>query len=173
MKRTRIADLRRTSKRALVPLIGLVTGCSPFDPSGGGCEPTPATDAARPVVSLDCRQPPCGNGREAVRGSDPHLMLQFDCPGTSKVFLAAIKVDGALRSMHDVQCSEYGFIVAVDAGHWEPADTVWHTVEVILDPLNLFEETDESNNRSSTQLRIVEPPARSPVGSGREPEDRR
>ena len=72
-------------------------------------------------------------------------------------FLAGIKVDGALVSMHEVQCADLGSQVIVDAGHWEPPDTVWHAVEVILDPLNLFKETNESNNRGSVMLRIVEP----------------
>ena len=55
-----------------------------------------------------------------------------------------------------------------DAGTWEPPDTLWHTVEVILDPLNLFKESDESNNRGSALLRIVEPDARPPVAHGGE-----
>jgi hypothetical protein len=144
--------------------------CSPFDPAGGGCEPPPpAIDAGQPIVMLECRQSPCGNVREAIRGSDPHLVIQFYCPGTSDLFLTAIKVDGALFAMHEVQCAGYGSLVVADAGYWEPADTVWHTVEVILDPLNLFPESDESNNRSSTQLRIVESPGAPRVESGLAP----
>jgi hypothetical protein len=156
------ASLRVWSRRVLAPtMIGLVVGCSPLD-SGSGCEPPPpATDASSPTVSLDCRQtPPCYGSSEAVRGSDPHLTIGFQCPGTSKTFLAAIKVDGTLASMHEVQCAAYGTLVTIDAGHWEPPDTLWHTVEVILDPLNLFKESNESNNRGSALLRIVDPRAR-------------
>jgi hypothetical protein len=71
--------------------------------------------------------------------------------------MAAVKVDGVLSSMLEVQCAGYGSQVTLDAGQWEPPDTLWHTVEVVLDPLNLFKETDESNNRGSALLRIVEP----------------
>ena len=171
MRRDLFADFRLRSKRVFAPLmILLAVGCSPlFSPDGGGCEPPPpATDAQSPIVWLRCGQPPCGIGGEAVRGSDPHLIAGFDCPGTSKTFLAAVKVDGALASMHEVQCAGYGSQVSFDAGPWEPADTVWHTVEVILDPLNLFKETNEGNNRGSAQFRIVEPPGALPVASGLE-----
>jgi len=44
----------------------------------------------------------------------------------------------------------------MDLGVWEPSDTLWHDVEVILDPLNLFHESDETDNRVATRLRIVE-----------------
>ena len=159
MRRELSATFRLQSKRVLAPLmIGLAIGCAPLSPDGGGCAPPPpATDARSPGVSLECRRLPCIGGNEAVRGSDPHMVIGFECPGTSKTFLAAVKVDGALASMHEVQCAGYGSQVIFDAGLWEPADTLWHTVEVILDPLNLFKETDESNNRGSALLRIVEP----------------
>ena len=168
MRRDLSANLRLRSKRVIGPLmIGLAVGCSPLSPEGGGCEPPPpATDARSPTAWLECRRLPCGQGNEAVRGSDPHLIIGFDCPGTSKTFLAAVKVDGALASMHQVQCSGYGSQVAFDAGKWEPADTAWHTVEVILDPLNLFRETNESNNRGSVMLRIVEPNGATPAAPG-------
>jgi hypothetical protein len=91
------------------------------------------------------------------------LVIGFDCPGTSKTFLAAVKVDGALASMHEVECAGYGSLVTFDAGPWEPPDTLWHTVEVVLDPLNLFKEKDESNNRGSALLRIVEPRGATPA----------
>jgi hypothetical protein len=91
------------------------------------------------------------------------LLIGFDCPGTSKSFLAAVKVDGALASMHEVQCAGYGSAVTVDTGPWEPPDTLWHTVEVVLDPLNLFQESDESNNRGAALLRIVEPAGETPA----------
>ena len=92
-------------------------------------------------------------------------MIGFECPGTSKAFLAAIKIDGALVSMREVQCAGHGSNVTFDAGHWEPDDTVGHEVEVVLDPLNLFKETNESNNRGSVFLRIVEP-STTPAASG-------
>lgn len=133
-------------------------GCSPLSPDGGGCYPPPrATDAGSPTAYLQSQQPPFSDGIQAVRGTDPHVIVGFQCPGTSETFLAAVKVDGALLKMLEVQCGGYGTLVTVDAGHWEPADTVWHTVEVVLDPLNLFMESDEANNRGSSQLRIVEP----------------
>jgi hypothetical protein len=159
MKLDRWADPRLWIKRVIAPLfIGLSAGCSPFGLDEGGCQPPPpASDAGSPTASLECRPVPCGAGTEAVRGSHPHLVVGFDCPGTSKTFLAAVKMDGQLSSVHNVQCAEYGSQVTFDAGPWEPPDTVWHTVEVILDPLNLFKETSESNNRGSVRLRIVEP----------------
>ena len=164
MGRERSAIFGLRSKRIIAPLlIGLAIGCSPLSPDGGGCGPPPAaTDAWSPTVSLECRRPPCHGGNEAFRGSDPHLIIGFNCPGTSKTFLAAVKVDGALASMHEVQCAGYGSLVNFDAGSWEPPDTLWHTVEVVLDPLNLFKETDESNNRGSALLRIVEPAVAAP-----------
>ena len=97
-------------------------------------------------------------------------MIGFECPGTSKTFLAAIKIDGALASMHEVECAGHGSKVTFDAGRWEPADTVWHKVEVILDPLNLFKESNESNNRRSVLLRIVEA-STTPAASGSKSRD--
>jgi hypothetical protein len=148
-------------RRVLAPfLLGLVVGCSPFAPygSGSGCAPPPpATDASSPGISLECHRPPCGFGTEAVRGSDPHLAVVFQCPGESDPFLAAVKIDGKLFFMRDVAGAGYGSEFWFDAGSWEPPDTLWHDVEVVLDPLNLFKETDESNNRGTTRLRIVEP----------------
>lgn len=159
MEHNRSADLRRWWKRVIAPvMLALVVACSPLY-SEGGCDPPQATDAGSPTISLD-------QGSEGVRGTDPHLIIGFDCPGESNTFLAAIKVDGALRSMHEVQCAGFGSHVTHDAGHWEPPDTVWHSVEVILDPLNLFKETSESNNRGSAMLRIVEPNGTTPAVSG-------
>ena len=83
--------------------------------------------------------------------------------------MAAVKVDGALASMHEVQCAGYLSQVTFDAGPWEPPDTLWHTVEVVLDPLNLFKETDESNNRGSALLRIVEPDGAVPAARAAQP----
>lgn len=158
MGHNRFADLRRWWKRVIAPLmLGLAVACAPS--LNDGCEPLPATDASSPTISLD-------DGSEAVRGTEPHLIFRFDCPGKSNVFLAAIKVDGVLRSMHEVECAPFGSQVTCDAGHWEPPDTVWHSVEVILDPLNLFKETGESNNRGSAMLRIVEPNGTTPAVSG-------
>jgi hypothetical protein len=144
----------------------LLAGCSVFSPTSGCEPPPPATDARSPAPSLECRRFRCVRDDEAVRGSDPHLIVEFDCPGSSKTFLAAVKVDGALASMHEVECAGFGTLVVFDAGPWEPPDTVWHTVEVVLDPLNLFKETNESNNRGSARLRIVD--GAMPTGPGLE-----
>lgn len=69
----------------------------------------------------------------------------------------AVKIDGVLESLHEVRGGGHGSQVFLELGPWEPADADWHAVEVVLDPLNLFKETDESNNRISTMLRIVQP----------------
>jgi hypothetical protein len=160
------AGFRRIAMRVIgLLMIGLATGCE-LSPFGGGCDPPPpATDAGSPTALLQSDQPPY-SGTQAVRGSDPHLIVGFTCPGTSKTFLAAVKVDGALASMREVECAGYGYNVTADAGPWEPPDSLWHTVEVVLDPLNLFKETDESNNRISIRLRIVEPRVVAPVTTG-------
>jgi hypothetical protein len=51
----------------------------------------------------------------------------------------------------------FGSELQVDMGEWDPPDTLWHDVEVIVDPLNLFKESDESNNRLVSRVRVVEP----------------
>ena len=142
-----------------VVLLGLVIGCSPSY-EGGGCGPPPrSTDASSPAVQLGSEQAPCTYGLEAVRGSDPHLLMSFQCPGESDAFLIALKVDGQLQSMKEVRGAGYGTTVTVDGGSWEPADGDWHQVEVVLDPLDLFHETDETNNRAVSRMRIVAPDA--------------
>jgi len=140
-------------------LLGLVIGCSPSYDSGGCGPPPRSTDASSPAVLLVCERPPCSYGTEGVRGSDPHLLVSFQCPGESDAFLIALKIDGKLHSMKEVRGAGYGTTVSVDGGSWEPADGEWHQVEVILDPLNLFRESDESNNRAAARLRIVSPDA--------------
>ncbi len=101
--------------------------------------------------------PPCSQMTYPVRGSASRLMAAFSCPGTSSRFLAAVKVDGELLSLRPVECAGYGGDVTIDLGTWEPADSAEHLVEVILDPMDLFEETDESNNRVATQVRVQDP----------------
>jgi hypothetical protein len=147
-------------------LLGLVIGCAPN--YGEGCGPPPrSTDASSPAVQLVSERPPCSYGPEGVRGSDPHLLVSFQCPGESDAFLVALKIDGKLHSMKEVKGAGYGTTVTVDAGSWEPADGDWHQVEVVLDPLNLFIESDESNNRAASRLRIVPPDAAiADAGSG-------
>jgi hypothetical protein len=153
----RSAAARRSALPAL--LLGLVIGCSPAV-DNGGCGPAPrSTDASSPYVQLVSEQAPCTGGPEAVRGSDPHLIVSFTCPGESDPFLVAIKVDGVLLTMKEARGAGYGTTVTMDFGTWEPADTIWHTVEVVLDPLNLFHEADESNNVGSARFRIVPPDA--------------
>ena len=145
----------------LGPLImALTVACSPFAPYDTGCSPPPkASDAATPVVWIECREQTCGQDNEGIRGTDPHIMVGFDCPGESEPFLVAVKVDGALVSMRETECAVYGWNIRVDMGSWDPVDTSWHEVEVILDAMNLFDESDESNNRVKGRIRVVEPAA--------------
>jgi hypothetical protein len=139
-------------------LLGLVIGCEPGYDSG--CGPPPrSTDAFAPTVQLTTERAPCTAGSEALRGSDPHVLVMFQCPGESDPFLVALKIDGKLLSMKEARGAGYGSIVPVDFGSWEPADSNWHVAEVVLDPLNLFHETDESNNRGTNRLRILTPDA--------------
>lgn len=139
-------------------LLGFVVGCEPG--YGSGCGPPPrSTDASSPTVQLTSQRAPCTSGSEAVHGSDPHLLVTFQCPGESDPFLVALKIDGKLHSMKEAEGAGYGSAVVVDFGSWEPADSDWHVAEVVLDPLNLFHETDESNNRGTSRLRLVPPDA--------------
>lgn len=148
------------------PVLGFAIGCAPFG-SGDGCEPMRATDASAPSVVLRSDRPPCGYGATATRGSEPHLLVSFSCPGESSPFLLGVRVDGALHSLHEVRGAGFGIQVFLDLGRWEPADSNPHAVEVVLDPLNLFKETDESNNRAAATLQIVPPDvAVDPAGCG-------
>jgi hypothetical protein len=152
---------RRVSKRVLVPLaLGLVVGCAPTSPSSGcGSGPQRATDAAFSGAALRSNAPPCSFSPEVPRGSDAHLIVSFTCPGESDRFLAAVKVDGELKLLQAVRGAGDASLIMLDAGSWEAPDTVWHDVEVVLDPLNLFKESDESNNRGSARIRIIDPDA--------------
>lgn len=148
---------RLVSRMIASPLVGLIAGCAPLF-GIESCDPPRATDAAFGSVGLQCYAPPCGAGTQVPRGSDPHLVLTFQCPGESEPFLAAVKIDGRLFSLVEVRGSgTYSPDVYVDLGAWQPADTVWHPVEVVIDPLNLFTETNESNNRGTAQVRVVDP----------------
>ena len=150
------ARTRRFGLAAL--LLGFVVGCEPG--YGSGCAPPPrSTDASSPTVQLTTELGPFISDSEAVRGSDPHVIVSFQCPGESDPFLVALKIDGKLYSMEQAQGAGYGTGVALDFGSWEPADSDWHVAEVVVDPLNLFHETDESNNRGTKHLRIVPPGA--------------
>jgi hypothetical protein len=137
-------------------LLGLAVGCSPFGSSGCG-EPPRATDASAGPVAIQDAAPPCTYSNQGVRGSKGHLVTTIDCPGTSDPFLVAVKVDGKPRALVETSCAGYGSQVQIDAGEWDSPDTLWHTAEVVVDPLNLFKETNEGNNRSVSQVRIVEP----------------
>src|ERR1044072_9255880 len=134
-------------------------GCDPLGPSSG-CEKPMATDVGFSAVSLECARAPCTSGIEAPRGSDPHLIVSLQCDGESKPFLVAVDVDGRLRSLTEVQCDAFVPNLRVDTGTWDASDSNWHDVEVIVDPLNLFKETSEANNRGRQQIRITEPDAR-------------
>lgn len=152
-----IAPVRRAGFPTI--LLALVIGCSPAYDSGG-CGPAPrATDASSPSVAVQNQKTPCSVGLEGVHGSDPHLVVSFQCPGESDPFLVAVSIDGVLHSMKEVSGAGYGTTVFADLGVWEPADGNWHVAEVVLDPLNLFPESDESNNRVSTRIRVVAPDA--------------
>ena len=149
------------SKRAvaaivLPPALGLFVGCG-WDGSSSGCEPPQAYDAGPPVVLFKHDVSPCFESPSPIRGSSPRLVARFPCPGTSSRFLVAVKVDGELLTLHPVECAAYGSDVQIDAGPWEKSLDEPHTVEVIIDPMNLFEETDESNNRVTAQVAVVEP----------------
>lgn len=153
---------RRIVERVLAPLLlGWVVGCGPFDPDSDGCgSPPQATDAAFYRVLLRSSTAPCTYGREVPQGTNPHVIVTFNCPGTSKRFLLAVSVDGKILSMGEVACSgSFGQEVRYDAGPWEAADTTWHRVQVVIDPLNLFKESDESNNRGGGEIRMVAPDA--------------
>lgn len=149
--------LRRGVLRLLPAILGLALGCSP-EAGGGGCEEPPrATDASAVGVEVQNDGPPCTASQEGVRGSSGRLVGVVYCPGTSDPFLVAVKVDGKLISMQEARGAGFGTQVTVDAGAWEAADTLWHQAELIVDPLNLFKETDETNNRAVSQVRTVLP----------------
>lgn len=151
---------RRWIARLAPGVLGLAVGCSPMDTNrGGGCnnDPPRASDAGPVTVTLVSHEMPCRSGGEVVRGSDPHVFASFTCPGRTSPFLIALKVDGEHRSMREVVCPDYGYSGSIDLGSFAFDDTLWHDVEVILDPLNLFKEVDETNNRVAGQLRLIDP----------------
>jgi hypothetical protein len=71
--------------------------------------------------------------------------------------MVAVKMSGRPTVLVQAQGAGYGSVVTIDAGEWNPSDTLWHDVEVIVDPLNLFKESNESNNRHVSQVRVVAP----------------
>jgi hypothetical protein len=149
--------LSRTVATIVLPVaMGLFVGCG-WDGSTSGCEPPQAYDAGPPAVLFMHDVSPCFESSNPVRGSSPRLIASFQCPGTSSRFLAAVKVDGELRALLPVECAAYGSAVRLDLGPWEESADVSHNVEVILDPMNLFEETNEDNNRVTVQVETVEP----------------
>jgi hypothetical protein len=148
----------RSGLKGCAPIVLLTIGCSPLvGDSGCGSPPPRATDAVATAIGIQSLAPPCTFSSDGVRGSDGHLIAHLDCPGESDPFLVAIKVDGKLRSLVEVKCAGYGTQVAVDAGAWEAADTLWHSAELVVDPLNLFPESNEANNRLAGQVRTIAP----------------
>jgi hypothetical protein len=122
------------------------------------CGPAPrSTDAAATGIAIQNDGPPCTYSNEGVLGSNGHLVAHLDCPGQSDPFLVAVKVDGKLLSLTEARGAGYGTQVTVDAGPWEAADSLWHSVELIVDPLNLFRESNEANNRLVGQVRTIPP----------------
>lgn len=155
--------MRRFVMGTLAPVVlGLITGCSPSYDSSSGCEgaaPARATDASFNQLQLECGLSPCAYGLEVPQGSDPHVVALVNCSGVSKPFLVGVKVDGELRVLKQVTGAGFGTTFRVDAGSWNPPDTLWHDAEVVVDPLNLFRETDETNNRGTAKIRVVVPDA--------------
>jgi hypothetical protein len=146
------ADLSRCA-----PILLLAVGCSPLI-DGTGCGPPPrATDAVATSVGIQSRAAPCTYSSEGVRGSDGHLVAHVDCPGESEPYLVAVRVDGKLRSLVEIKCAGYGTEVVVDAGAWEAGDTLWHPTELIVDPLDMFRESNEANNRLVGRVRTIPP----------------
>jgi hypothetical protein len=90
-------------------------------------------------------------------GTKPHIIATFRCDGETSPFLVAVSVDGKVHSVSQVS-GHYGSS-EVDAGSWEAADTTWHRVEVVIDPLNIFGESKESNNRGVVDVRMIAPDA--------------
>lgn len=153
---------RRRASRAVLWMtafaLPMTVGCSLSGNDSSGCgSPPRATDIAATGVILVGTTVPCSYGTEAVRGSEPHLWVNYECPGESDAFLIAVRVDGKHFNVREGRCFGYGTSGSVDVGPWEAPDTLWHTVDVVFDPLNLFHEANEQNNRVSGQVRIVEP----------------
>ncbi len=152
--------LARWIARLAPGVLGLAIGCSPNTSRQSGCsgyEPPHASDAGPPAVTLQGYDVPCRSGAEVPQGSDPHLLVSFPCPGESAPFLVAVKVDGQPLGLREFACEPYGYSGGVDLGSWDPGDTLWHSVEVVLDPLNLFREGDETNNRVTAEVRLIDP----------------
>ena len=146
----------RGAPRLAPILLWLLVGCSPLVDSQ--CGPAPrSTDAAATGIAIQNEAPPCTYSNEGIRGSNGHLVAHLDCPGESDPFLVAVKVDGKLLTLVEAHGAGYGTQVSVDAGPWEAADNLWHSVELIVDPLNLFRETNEANNRLVGQVRTIPP----------------
>ena len=139
-------------------VVGFSTGCDLSPYSSGGCGPPQrATDARAVGVSIREQDAPCTESAEGVRGANGHLVAHVACPGTSSSFLVAIRVEEEPVRLVEATCAGFGNDVMIDAGPWEPADSLWYTVELVVDPLNLFHEDNEKNNRWTGQIRIVGP----------------
>jgi len=149
--------VRANVLRLLPAVLAPAIGCSPLS-GGSGCEAPPrATDAVATGVVIQNHAPPCASSNEGVRGSEGHLYGVVDCPGESEPFLVAVRVDGKLASLVETRGAGFGSQVTVDGGPWEAGATLWHPVELIVDPLNLFRESNEGNNRFAGQVRTIAP----------------
>jgi hypothetical protein len=141
--------------RRLIPVI-LLAGCSPL--FSEDCDPPPATDVAFESVNVQSFSPPSGLALERPRDSNPHIVISISFNGEAQPLLAGVKVDGRIFALVEIAHDGFGSTTVVDAGRWDPPDTLWHAVEVVVDPLDLFVEVSEDNNRGSAQLRITDPP---------------
>ncbi len=156
-------NARRWVARLAPGLLGLAVGCSTNTHRSSGCspyEPPRASDVGPPAVTLSSQEFPCRTHPEAVRGSDPHLWVTIPCDGRTEPFLVSVRIDGGPAILRTVTGPDYGYQLTADAGPWEAADTLWHDVEMVLDPLNLFRETDETNNRATGRVRMIDPSLR-------------
>lgn len=142
----------------LPALLGLVVGCATNTDNSSGCGESPtATDVGPPAVVVVNQSPPCSYGVEGVRGSNPSLRVTFPCNGKAEPFLVGVKVDGRFYALREATCADYSTSSQVDFGPWSTQDSDWHSVDVTLDPLDIFRETDEDNNHATAQIRMVQP----------------
>lgn len=148
----------RFARRVLSPcLLWLTVGCLGTEGGDGGCEDSHGSDPRFAGIRLQSSTMPCTRGRQVPLGTRPHLFVSIGCDGDTPPFLVAVSVDGKAHSVQQVSGS-YG-TKDVDLGSWEAADTTWHRVEVVIDPLNLFTESREDNNRGVDTVRVVAPDA--------------
>jgi len=149
--------LRHLRTFGIPALLGLTVGCGSMWGDSGCGSPPQGTDAAAGSVVVAEGAPPCTYSNQGVRGSRGRLLATITCPGTTDPFMVAVKMSGRKTVLVQAEGAGYGSVITLDAGEWEPPDTLWHDAEVVVDPLNLFKESNESNNRSVTQVRVIPP----------------